>query len=163
MIKIRNITEKDCETVHGMIKELAAFEKMEDQVTGTPADLHNVIFNEKIAHCFICEVDGEAAGYLLYYFNVSTFKCRKGVYIEDIYVRPQFRDMGIGLGMIQNLAYLAMEWGCSRMEWMCLDWNTAAQDFYKSLGAEKMGDWELFRIDEKGFLSVCSCSCHGGK
>lgn len=163
MITIKEITEKDCERVVEMIRELAAFEKLEDQVTATPADLYNVVFNEKIAHCFVCEVNGETAGYCLYFFNMSTFKCRKGVYIEDIYVRPQFRGLGLGKAMIQNLSVLAMEWGCSRMEWMCLDWNTGAQEFYKSLGANKMDAWELFRVDEKELPSIsCGC-CHKGK
>ena len=162
MIRIRNIKPEDCETVVEMIKELAEFEKLGDQVTAKAGDLYNVVFNEKIAHCYICEVDGKAAGYLLYYFNVSSFKCRKGVYIEDIYIRPEFRGQNLALGMVQNLAYQAMEWGCGRMEWMCLDWNTGAKAFYESFGGKSVEDWTLCRIDEKDFLSVCSCKCHGG-
>lgn len=160
MITIKNITETDCEAVITMIRELAAYEKLEDKVTATAEDLRHVVFDEGIAHCFICRVNGEDAGYCLYFYNVSTFKCRKGVYIEDIYVRPQFRGMGLGKAMLQNLAVLADEWNCGRLEWMCLDWNTSAQDFYKSLGAEKMEAWELFRIDEKQFMTLGGCCCH---
>lgn len=164
MIRIRNITENDCETIVEMIRELASFESLEDQVTATAEDLRRIVFDEELAHCFICDVNGKAAGYCMYYFNISTFKCKKGVYIEDIYVRSEFRGQGLGKAMIQNLALLADEWGCGRLEWMCLDWNTNAQEFYTSLGGKKAKGWELFRVDEKALPGVYTgcCNCHKG-
>ena len=163
MVKIRNLKPEDCGTVVEMIAELAAVEKPGEAVTATAADLYNAVFGEKLINCYICEVDDKAAGYMLYGFGVSSTTCRKSIHINDIYIRPEFRGQNLALGMVQNLAYLAMEWGCSHIDWSCLDTNTDAQEFFKSFGSFGKHNRLVYTLDSKDFLSVCSCKCHGGR
>lgn len=152
-INIRNATSDDVQAIYDMIYELAVYEKLEDQVIMTADDLQNVIFNEKIAHVIIAELDGVIAGYCLYFYNVSTFKGRKGIYIEDVYVRPQYRKNGLGKALLCKIRDIAKDNNCGRIEWSCLDWNVTSSDFYVSMGAAKNEGWELFRVDESSFDS----------
>lgn len=161
MVTIKPAVASDCADILKMIRELAAFENLEDQVTATEEDLRNVLFEECVGRALIAKWDDRPAGYCLFFYNISTFKCKKGIYIEDIYVRPEYRGSGLGTWMLQAVGRLASEENCGRVEWACLDWNTKAQQFYTSMGAEKQPDWEIFRVDESKFpeFSTPKCSC----
>lgn len=150
---IRSITLADINHLYDMILELAAYEKLENQVEMTYDDLYNVIFNEKIARVLIAQLDEKVVGYCLYFYNMSTFKGRKGIYIEDIYVRPEYRKNGIGKKMLCKIRDIAKENNCGRIEWCCLDWNTPSSDFYISMGAKKNDGWGIFRVDEASYDS----------
>lgn len=150
---IRNATPDDIQVIYDMIYELAVYEKLEDQVKLTTEDLYNVIFNEKIAHVLIAQLDENIVGYCLYFYNVSTFKGRKGIYVEDVYVRPEFRKNGLGKALLCKIRDIAIDNNCGRIEWSCLDWNVTSADFYVSMGAQKNDGWDLFRVDEAHFDS----------
>ena len=130
--------------VHELIVELAEFERLRHQVVGTIDDLIRDL-NEAF-QCRVLEIDGEIVGYTLYFFNYSTFRCRRGLYLEDLYVQPPFRGQGYGKLLLLDLKSQAKELNCGRFEWSVLDWNETAIDFYKALGAEVMQDWRICRI-----------------
>lgn len=148
--KIRNAAKEDCQLILTFIKELAAYEKLEEAVVGTAEDIKATLFidNPK-AEAIILEVNGNPAGFALYFQNYSTFLCRYGIYIEDIYVRQQFRGAGYGKALLKYICNLAIERNCGRVEWWCLDWNKPSIDFYLGLGAEPMSDWTVYRLHRK--------------
>lgn len=129
-----------------MIKELAAFEKLLDSVTATAATLRETLAQDLI-EAYFCYQDGILAGYAIIYYSFSSFEGRKGLYLEDIYIRPAFRGKGLGKAMLAFLAKRAVETGCPRFEWTCLDWNISAQEFYQSLGATAKREWIIFRTE----------------
>lgn len=142
----RFATEEDTSLILFFIKELAAYEKMATEVVATEELLHHWIFEQKKAEVIFALEDGKEVGFVLFFHNFSTFLGRAGIYLEDLYVRPEFRGRGYGKGLICQLARIAMERGCGRLEWWCLDWNQPSIDFYLSLGAEPMRDWTVYRI-----------------
>ena len=145
-LHFRYATPKDTVLILQFIKELAEYEKMLDEVVATEKILKEWIFEkEKAEVIFVLENDAEA-GFALFFHNFSTFLGRSGVYLEDLYVKPEYRGKGYGKGLLKKLAQIAVERGCGRLEWWCLDWNKPSIDFYLSLGAEPMKDWTVYRI-----------------
>jgi GNAT superfamily N-acetyltransferase len=146
-ISIRPAIESDVPLVLGLIRELAEYERLADQVTATEDDLRRSLFSSRPdAEVVIAEFKGEPAGYALFFHNYSTFLCKRGIYLEDLFVRPTFRGRGIGKLLLSYLARTAVERGCSRFEWAVLDWNESAIGFYKGLGAVPMNDWTVMRV-----------------
>ena len=138
--------EKDCALILGFIRALADYEKMSDQVVATEALLREWIFEKKKAEVlFVCE-GAEAVGFALFFHNFSTFLGRAGIYLEDLFVLPAFRGKGYGKALLRKLAKIAVERGCGRLEWACLDWNRPSIDFYLSLGAAPMNEWTTYRL-----------------
>ena len=128
------------------IKELAAYEKMSDEVTATEDLLREQIFEKGGAEVIFALEDGKEVGFALFFHNFSTFLGRSGLYLEDLFVKPEYRGKGYGKGLLKQLARIALERGCGRMEWWCLDWNQPSIDFYRSLDAEPMSDWTTYRL-----------------
>lgn len=146
-LTIRQAVKGDESVVLGFIRELAAYEKLSSEVTATPGDLTRTLFaDDPKVFALIAEADGEAIGFALYFFNYSTFLGKHGLYLEDLYVRETHRGVGAGKALLARLAKIAVENDCGRMEWWVLDWNKPAIDFYKSLGAEAMDEWTVFRL-----------------
>lgn len=130
---------------------LAEYERMSDLVTGSESDLEALLFESGVGHCLVAEDGGEIVGIALYFYNLSTFKCRKGIYLEDLFVVPERRKEGIGTALLKALCKIARDEGCGRFEWSCLDWNEPSLKFYGSLGAEPQNEWVHLRVDESGF------------
>ncbi len=149
---IRPATKSDIPNILKLIKELAEYEKLLHEVVTTEKLLEEVIFGEKkFVEVLIAEFDGELAGQTIFFHNFSTFIGRPGLYIEDLYVRPQFRGKGIGKALLNEVIKLAKERNCGRVEWVVLDWNKPAIDFYKNIGAKSMDEWTIFRLTEDKF------------
>jgi GNAT superfamily N-acetyltransferase len=144
---IRAATPADVTHIQSMIVELAVFEKLEHLVVATEEKLHEGLFGPHPAcEAIVGEVDGEVVTFALFFHNFSTFLTKRGLYLEDLYVRQSQRGKGIGSRMLKHLARLAVERGCGRFEWSVLDWNTPAINFYKSMGAEILPDWRICRV-----------------
>ena len=144
---IRPATPADGTHIQSMIVELAVFEKLEHLVVATEEKLHEGLFGPQPAcEAIVGEVDGEVVTFALFFHNFSTFLTKRGLYLEDLYVRQSQRGKGIGSRMLKHLARLAVERGCGRFEWSVLDWNTPAINFYKSMGAEILPDWRICRV-----------------
>ena len=144
--KIRFATEADTALILGFIRELAAYEKMSNQVVADEALLREWIFEKKKAEVLFAMEDGKEVGFALFFHNFSTFLGRAGIYLEDLFVAPAYRGHGHGKALLCELARIAVERGCGRLEWSCLDWNTPSIDFYLSLGAEQMNEWTVYRF-----------------
>jgi GNAT superfamily N-acetyltransferase len=150
-LRIRPAVPGDAGLVLSLIRELAVYEKLEDKVDATEAMIHEALFAPGATQrCDIAEWDGEVAGQALWFTNFSTFRGRNGLYLEDLYVRPAFRGRGIGRALLARLAQECQTRGWPRMEWVVLDWNQPAIDFYRSLGATLAEDWRLCRLDGEG-------------
>jgi GNAT superfamily N-acetyltransferase len=147
---LRPATLADVPVILDLIRGLAEYERMLDQVQATEAGLRDTLFpgsgETPIAHCVLAEIDGAAAGFALYFFNYSTFLGKPGLYLEDLFVKPELRGRGIGKALLLHLARLANEKGCGRMEWAVLDWNAPAIAFYEALGAVRLPEWQLCRL-----------------
>jgi len=139
--------KKDVPLILTFIKELAKYEKLLDKVSATEAILQETLFGDhKVAEVVIGYVNEEPIGFALYFYNFSTFVGKTGIYLEDLYVKPQFRGAGYGKSFLKYLARLAKEKNCGRLEWWVLDWNKPSINFYKKIGAEPMNDWTVFRL-----------------
>lgn len=145
-VSFRQATENDVGQILTFIRELASYEKLLSEVVATEELLKEWIFEKKKAEVIFAEEDGKAVGFALFFYNFSTFLGRAGIYLEDLYVRPEVRGKGYGKALIKELARIAEERGCGRLEWWCLDENTPAVEFYRSLGAQPMSEWTVFRI-----------------
>ena len=145
---IRFARPEDTPVILSLIRELAEYEKLLDKLAATEETLREWLFDKKIAETLIAELDGEPVGYALYFYNFSTFLGRAGIYLEDLYVRPDARKKGIGRALFAAVARTAKERGCGRLEWICLDWNKPSIDFYLSLGAKPLNEWTLYRLTE---------------
>jgi GNAT superfamily N-acetyltransferase len=147
VFRIESATETDLPLVLSFIKELAAYERLEGEVKATVEDLRETLFSSRcVAHALIARADDEPAGFALYFFNISTFVGRRGLYLEDLYVRPQFRRQGLGRQLLARLARIAIDEQCGRMEWAVLDWNEQALRVYRGIGAQPMSDWTVQRL-----------------
>lgn len=146
--KIRMATKNDVPEILSLIKELAGYEKLLHAVEATEQSLHESLFIKRAAEALIAEDANQVYGFALFFHNFSTFVGKPGLYLEDIYVRPQFRGLGIGKAIFMELKRIAVDRNCGRMEWSVLDWNKSAIDFYKSLGAEAMDTWTVYRLNE---------------
>jgi GNAT superfamily N-acetyltransferase len=146
-LEIAPATREDVPLILSLIRELAEYEKMSHLVSATEAGLAATLFGERPgAEVRIASVDGEPAGFALFFPNYSTFLGKPGLYLEDLFVRPAFRGQGVGKELLRTLARIALERGYGRMEWWVLDWNAPAIGFYEKLGATPMNDWTVFRL-----------------
>lgn len=148
MFKIVEATEKDCSTIGQFIRYLAEYEKMSDDVIWTEESLYHELFIEKNARVLLAKEDEEVIGFALYFFNFSTFVGKKGLYLEDLFIKPEYRKKGYGKAMFKKLAEIAIEKNCGRMEWVCLNWNEPSIEFYYQLGAVGMDEWTTYRLTE---------------
>lgn len=145
-LSFRFADEKDIAKILYFIKELAAYEKMVDEVVATEELIKEWLFDKKKAEVIFAIENGAEVGFALFFHNFSTFLGRAGIYLEDLYVLPECRGKGYGKALLKQLAKIAVERGCGRLEWWCLDWNKPSIEFYLSLGAEPMSDWTVYRI-----------------
>lgn len=153
-MEIRFAEERDVSLILYFIRELAEYEKMLDEVVATEELLREWIFEKKNAEVIFALEDGKEVGFALFFHNFSTFLGRAGVYLEDLYVRPEYRGRGYGKGLLEKLAQIAVERGCGRLEWWCLNWNKPSIDFYLSMGAEPMKDWTVYRFAGESLLKL---------
>jgi len=145
----------DVPTLLEMIRELARFEKLEDQVEATAASLTESLFGPRpVAGALLARSGPARAGYALYFFTFSSFIGRAGIWLDDLYVRPAFRHQGLGRALIEAVARVGAERNCGRFEWAALDWNTNALDFYRKLGAKSLDDWVMLRLDASGLREL---------
>ena len=145
-LTFRNAERQDVPLILQFIKELADYEKMLHEVVADEATLETWIFDKQKDEVIFALEDGNEIGFALFFHNFSTFLGRFGIYLEDLYIKPAFRGKGYGKAILKKLASIAVERGCGRLEWWCLDWNKPSIDFYLSLGAEPMSDWTVYRI-----------------
>jgi len=142
----RKAVEGDEGLILSFIKELAEYEHLSDEVIATEELLKEWIFHKNKAEVIFALEDGKEVGFALFFHNFSTFLGRAGIYLEDLFVMPQYRGHGHGKGLLKELARIAVERGCGRLEWACLDWNRPSIDFYLSLGAVPMEEWTVYRV-----------------
>lgn len=145
-MNFRYAERKDVGLILQFIRELADYEHMLDEVVATSELLEEWIFDKEKAEVLFLMADEKEVGFALFFHNFSTFLGRSGIYLEDLYVRPEYRGKGYGKAMLKQLAKIAVERKCGRLEWWCLDWNKPSIDFYLSMGAEPMKDWTVYRI-----------------
>lgn len=156
-IILRPATRLDVPVLFGLIKALAEYEKLSDAVTGNAVDLENHLFGDRpFAEAILAESEGQVMGWALFFHNYSTFLTQPGIYLEDLFVLPEFRGRGIGKSLIVYLAQLTVERGCGRLEWSVLDWNELAIGFYKGIGADVMPDWRICRLAGESLVSLAS-------
>ena len=152
---IRAAARADCGEILRLIGALAEYEKLSDMLVGTEAMLADALFGARpAAECLIAERGGRAVGFALFFTTFSTFLCKPGLYLEDLFVEPGERGHGIGKGLLKSLAALAVERGCGRFEWRVLDWNEPSIRFYESLGATVMPEWQLVRMTADEFAAL---------
>ena len=145
-METRYATRQDVQIILQFIKELAEYEHMLDEVIADEKILGEWIFDKQKAEVIFALEGDKEVGFALFFHNFSTFLGRAGVYLEDLFVRPEYRGKGYGKGLLTKLAQIAVERGCGRLEWSCLDWNKPSIDFYRSMGAVPMDDWTVYRI-----------------
>lgn len=145
-MEFRYAERKDTALILRFIEELAEYEKMLDEVVADEKTLEEWIFDRQKAEVIFLLESSKEIGFALFFYNFSTFLGRAGIYLEDLYVQPEYRGKGYGKAILKKLAAIAVERGCGRLEWWCLDWNKPSVDFYLSLGAEPMSDWTVYRI-----------------
>lgn len=149
-INIRPANVEDSELILRFITELAIYEKARDEVVATATDISNSLFAaDSTTSALICELDGQAIGFAVYFFNYSTWLGKHGLYLEDLYVTPEYRGAGAGKALLKHLARLAVSKNCGRFEWSVLDWNEPAIGFYKSIGALPQDEWVAYRLSGK--------------
>jgi GNAT superfamily N-acetyltransferase len=154
---IQAVAPEDIPSLLELIRELARFEKLEHQLAATVESLRESIFGPKaVASALLAREAGELAGYAIYFFTFSSFVGRRGLWLEDVYVRPQLRRRGIGRKLIEAVARVAAEQNCERFEWTALNWNQNALDFYRKLGAQVMDEWVLLRVNAEGILKIAA-------
>ena len=156
-IELKFAVAKDIPLILSFIKGLAEFENLSDQVIATEDILHEQLFGSKThAEVIICYSNSEPVGFALFFHNFSTFLGRSGIYLEDLYIIPQSRGLGIAKKVLRYLAQLCIERKCGRLEWSCLDWNTKAIDFYLSLGAKAMNEWTGYRLSGDNLVKLAT-------
>ena len=156
-INIRPASVEDSAIILRFITELAIYEKAEDEVIATETDIRESLFvAESTTSALICELDDQAIGFAIYFFNYSTWLGKHGLYLEDLYVSPAFRGAGAGKALLKNLAQLAVSKNCGRFEWSVLDWNEPAIGFYKSIGALPQDEWVSYRLSGKALTDFAA-------
>ncbi|WP_434655296.1 GNAT family N-acetyltransferase [Thermoanaerobacterium thermosaccharolyticum] len=152
--KLRFAEEKDVPLILSFIKELAEYERLLHEVVATEKLLKESLFERKAAEVIIGEYEDKPVGFALFFHNFSTFLGRPGIYLEDLYIKPEMRGKGLGKIMLSFLAKLAVERNCGRLEWSCLDWNEPSIKFYKQLGAVPMDEWTVYRVHDKALFDL---------
>lgn len=148
MATIRPARAEDCETLAGLIRDLAIYEELEHEARATADDLRRDLFGPRVhAEALLAEEGSEPVGFALFFHNYSTFRGRPGLYLEDLFVRPSHRGKGLGKRLLARLAKIAVGRGCARFEWSVLDWNEPSIGFYRALGALPMDEWTTYRVD----------------
>jgi GNAT superfamily N-acetyltransferase len=161
-IQIRAAAEADVPLLFDLILELAAYEKLGTAVAGDAEVLRRSLFEQKVAEALLVETaDGETVGYAIFFTNFSTFECRPGIWLEDVYVRPEHRRGGIGLAVMEHLARIAAERDYARLEWCALEWNEPALDFYEGIGAQRLDDWRMLRLERDGIRRLAEGEADG--
>ncbi len=154
-MKIKIATEEDVEVIFEFIKELADYEKLSHEVLATEEDIREGMFGERKVISALIAYSGEIpVGFALYFYNFSTFVGKPGIYLEDLYVKPEYRGSGYGKGLLVALAGIAKEEGCGRFEWTVLDWNKPSINFYESIGAKSKEEWIIYRMDKKAITEL---------
>ena len=152
---IRPAAPGDAEAIHALIRELAEYERLMHLCTGSTADLARALFDDPpAAEVLVAEVDGAIEGFALHFPTFSTFLAKRGLWLEDLYVRPAFRGKGLGGRLLRAVAAIAVDRGCGRFEWSVLDWNAPAIAFYERLGATVMPDWRIARVTDEALASL---------
>ena len=156
-VRVRAATPDDVPQIYAFIVQLAVYEREPDAVTGTPEMLAEALFGQRpSAEALIAELDGEPAGFAVFHGTFSTWECQPGIWLEDLYVPDRYRKAGVGRALLTDLAALALQRGCPRLEWHALDWNELALGFYQRLGAERMSAWELHRLQGEALVRVAA-------
>ncbi len=155
-ITYRPAERGDIELIMKFIRDLAEYEKLADQVVADAGVLADWLFEKRVAKVVFALCDGVEAGFALYFHNFSTFLGRAGIYLEDLYVRPEYRGRGLGLGLMRYLARECVQLGCGRLEWSCLDWNRPSIDFYLALGAVPQSEWTTYRLTGEALAALGS-------
>ena len=156
-ISYRKATEKDTPVILHFIRELAKYESLEQEVVATEESLEKTLFGDRpYAEVVLAEADGKQAGFVLFFHNYSTFLAKPGIYIEDLYVMPEYRGRGLGKGLLAFIASLAVKRGCGRVEWWVLNWNPARK-FYENIGAKAMNEWVVYRLTGDSLTDLASC------
>ena len=153
---IRPARPEDCGTILELIRGIAEYEKMSDEVVATEETIRHAMFDEHVTRCLLAELDGKVIGYALYFYNYSTFIGTKGLYLEDLFLYPEYRKAGYGKRLIRELFKIAAAENCGRMEWCCLNCNTPSQEFYKSLGAKPMDEWTTWRLTKEDLARLAA-------
>jgi GNAT superfamily N-acetyltransferase len=153
-LRIRAATEADVELIFALILELAEYEKLRAAVSGDADVLRRTLFEQRAAEALVVEAGGEAIGYAIFFVTFSSFECRSGIWLEDVYVQPRHRRGGVGRAVMEHLAALALERGHVRLDWCALDWNEPALRFYDELGATRLEDWKMLRLDRDGMRAL---------
>jgi GNAT superfamily N-acetyltransferase len=152
---IRPARPDDVESIASLIRELAAYEKLEGHAKATAEDLARHLFGDRpSAEVLIAESEGNPVGFALFYPTFSTFRGQPGLYLEDLFVRPEHRGQGIGKALLANLARIALDRGCCRLEWVVLNWNTPSIEFYRSQGAVPMDEWTVYRVTDRALIEM---------
>jgi len=154
--KIRFAEENDTKLILDFIKELADYEKLLNEVVATEEILYDSLFVQKKAEVIIGEYDGKAMGFALFFHNFSTFLGKSGIYLEDLYIKPEMRGKGLGKIMLSFLGKLAVDRNCGRLEWWCIDWNDPSIKFYKEMGAKPMDEWTVYRVDNSALKDLAN-------
>jgi GNAT superfamily N-acetyltransferase len=158
-LSIRSATPADISLIGQFIRDLAEYEKLAHEVRFDEAVMAQKLFGPRtFAEVLIGEIEGTPQGFALFFHNFSTFEGRPGIYLEDLFVRPDARGSGLGKALLGKLAALAVERDCARLEWSVLDWNTPAIDFYKALGARPMDEWTVYRVDGDALTDLAAHS-----
>ena len=156
-LHIRPARLDDADQILAFITELADYERARHEVVASVEHIRQSLFAaDSTAKALICERDGQAIGFAVYFFSYSTWLGKHGIYLEDLYVAPEYRKLGAGKALLQHLAQLAVAKGCGRMEWAVLDWNTPAIEFYESFGARPKDDWISYRLTGQALLDVAA-------
>jgi GNAT superfamily N-acetyltransferase len=154
--KIRQAREGDAELLLSLIRELADYEKAVERVTGDTELLHRALFEDRTAEAVVLELDGEPIGYAIFFTTFSTWECRPGLWLEDVFVRPRHRRGGHGRALLAHVAALASERGYRRLDWCALKWNEPALRFYEKIGAEPLEEWQLLRLEGEALDRLAS-------
>jgi GNAT superfamily N-acetyltransferase len=156
-VTLRVAQPDDCDALFYLVQALAEYENLSDAVSGNSQLLKEHLFGSpKYAEAIIAELDHQAVGFALFFHNYSTFLTKPGIYLEDIFVLPEYRRQGIGKALLSNLAQVALERDCGRIEWSVLDWNESAQSFYRLMGATILDDWRICRVMGEGIAQLAS-------
>ena len=152
--EIRFATAEDVPLILDFIKDLAEYEKMLDEVVATEEGLNESLFDKKQAEVIIGEESGEPVGFALFFHNYSTFLGKANLYLEDLFVKPDYRGKGYGKTLLSFLGKIAVDRDCGRLDWWCLDWNTTSIDFYKEMGAIPMDEWTVYRVEGEKLIRL---------
>lgn len=156
---IREARIEDVQAIHDLIVQLAIYEKEPDAVSASPDQIRDNLFGpDPVAFCHVAEIDGEVVGIAIWFLNYSTWLGKAGLYLEDLFIVPEFRGRGLGLAFMKTLAKICIERGYERFQWWVLDWNEPSINFYKSIGAEAMDEWTVYRLSGSALSNFAASS-----